>query len=291
MIAAATAAASIVSSPSDNVGAITGTLRSGSVSSGETKIVEPDTCMVYCEAPITVARMRASGRASCGPVREPRAHLGGELRAEIAVRFRLAAIDVFGDAAGKAHVGQLAAEVQRSRAATAGAAGARRAARHRFEQAVGHARGERVRRVFGEHRARLELQAELGAEAAAGFLEPHDAARVVEHDEPRADVERGDVDHPAVGADRDLRGAAADVDIHHRRAVADRARRGARAVGRHHRFQAVAGADRDHLARLAGEQFADAPRIAPPHRDAGQDERAGIDLVRVDSWRPYIGAR
>ena len=52
---------------SGSVGAITGTLRSGSVSSGETKIVLPDTCIVYCEAPITVARMRASGRASCGP--------------------------------------------------------------------------------------------------------------------------------------------------------------------------------------------------------------------------------
>ena len=48
-------------------GAITGTLRNGSVSSGATKIVEPETCIVYCEAPITVARMRASGRASGTP--------------------------------------------------------------------------------------------------------------------------------------------------------------------------------------------------------------------------------
>ena len=67
LIAAAMAVASMISSPSGSSGAITGTLRSGSVSSGDTKIVEPETCTVYCEAPITVARMRASGRASCGP--------------------------------------------------------------------------------------------------------------------------------------------------------------------------------------------------------------------------------
>ena len=61
------AAGSIVSSPSEKLGAMTGTLRSGSVSSGHTKIVLPETCIVYCEAPITVARMRASGRARSGP--------------------------------------------------------------------------------------------------------------------------------------------------------------------------------------------------------------------------------
>ena len=61
---------------------------------------------------------------------------------------------------------------------------------------------------------------------------------------------RGEVDHLAVGADRDLGRAAADVDVHHRRLVADRARDRARAIGRHHRFETVAGRDRDHLAGL-----------------------------------------
>ena len=73
LIEADTAAESIASPSSEKLGAITGTLRSGSVSSGQTKIVEPDTCMVYCEAPITVARMRASGRASFGPQSRSRA--------------------------------------------------------------------------------------------------------------------------------------------------------------------------------------------------------------------------
>ena len=64
--------------------------------------------------------------------------------------------------------------------------------------------------------------------------------------------------------------------------VADRARDRAGAEGRHHGFEVVAGTDRDELAGLAGEQFADAARIAAADRDAGQDQGAGVDLVRVD---------
>src|SRR5207244_10959678 len=41
-------------------GRTTGTFRTGTASSGETKMVLPLTCTVYCEAPITVARMPAT---------------------------------------------------------------------------------------------------------------------------------------------------------------------------------------------------------------------------------------
>jgi len=64
--------------------------------------------------------------------------------------------------------------------------------------------------------------------------------------------------------------------------IADRARRGARAVGRHDGFEAVAGGNRDHLAGLRREQFANAPRVAAAHGDTGQDQRAGVDLVGID---------
>ena len=163
-----------------------------------------------------------------------------------------------------------------------GAAGRRRSPRIASNSAIRHAGGERARRLRRKRRAELEADAELGGEAAAGLLDAHDAAARVEADQPRADVERGEVDHPAVGADRDLRGAAADVDVHDRRLVADRARHRARAVGGHHRLQAVAGRDRDHLAGLAREQLADLAGVAPAHRDAGEDQRAGVDLVGID---------
>ena len=46
---------------------MTGTLRSGRALWGETKIVLPLTCVVYCEAPMTVARMPWAGGSSRGP--------------------------------------------------------------------------------------------------------------------------------------------------------------------------------------------------------------------------------
>ena len=53
-------------------------------------------------------------------------------------------------------------------------------------------------------------------------------------------------------------------------------------MGGHHRLEAVAGGDRDHLAGLACEQVADLAGIAPAHGDAGEDQRASVDLVGID---------
>ncbi len=86
----------------------------------------------------------------------------------------------------------------------------------------------------------------------------------------------------AVGADGDLGRAAADVHVHDGRLVADRARDRAGPVGRQDRLEAVAGAHRHQLARLPREQLADLARIAAAHRDPGEDQRAGVDLVGID---------
>ena len=104
--------------------------------------------------------------------REPRAQFGGKLRPDIAERLGLAAVNVFRHAAGKADVGNRRRDSERIEPQQIGAAGARRAAAHGFEQFIGHARGERARLVFGQDRAGLEFQAEFGAEAAAGLFEP-----------------------------------------------------------------------------------------------------------------------
>ena len=49
------------------------------------------------------------------------------------------------------------------------------------------------------------------------------------------------------------------------------------------RLQAVAGGDRHHLSRLPREQLADSAGVAPSHRHPGENQRAGIDLVRFDT--------
>src|SRR5262249_31015521 len=131
-------------------------------------------------------------------------------------------------------------------------------------------------------RARLEIDAARGAEATASLLDAPDAPGRVEAEQARTDVEGGEVDHTAVRADRDFRRAAANVDIHDGGVVADRARHRPRAVGGHHGLEAVAGRDRDHLAGLARKELADLAGVAPAHGDAGQAQRTGVDLVRID---------
>ena len=164
----------------------------------------------------------------------------------------------------------------------------RRAAAHRLEQLVGHQSGQRAALVERQHAADLQIDAELRAVAPAGVFDARDLAVRLKTDEPRADIDRGNVDHLAVGADRDLGGAAADIDVHHHAFVADRARRRARAIGRHHGFEAVAGADRDQLAGLLGEQVADGARVASaaPRRRSGSARRCRSRRDRP--WRPCI---
>ena len=104
----------------------------------------------------------------------------------------------------------------------------------------------------------------------------------VEADQPRADVERGEVDHLAVGAHRDLRGAAADVDVHHpassriERATAPEPY-AAITVSRLSPAETATS-----LPACAANSSPMARALLPPHRDAGEDQRAGVDLVRID---------
>ena len=85
--------------------------------------------------------------------------------------------------------------------------------------------------------------------------------------------------HVPVRDKRELGGAAADVDVEDVAVVVVRALGRAGAVGGEHRFHVVAGGGADELAAHLGEQLADRLRVLAPQRLAGQDHRAGVDLV------------
>ena len=191
----------------------------------------------------------------------------------------LVAIDVFGDAAREADLVDRAAQFERVEPQQPGAPGLGRTARHRREQAVGHERGERAGLRLVEHVARRERQSRLRRDAPTRVFDADDAARCVEHEQPRADVERGERGDPPVLAQRKLRRAPADIDIQDALVPAQRARHRARAIGRHGGLEPVAGADRDQLPGLAREQLADGAGVAAPYRDACEDERAAVDRV------------
>jgi hypothetical protein len=80
---------------------------------------------------------------------------------------------------------------------------------------------------------------------------------------------------------RKLGGAASDVDIEQAVAAVVRNLGCAGAIRREHRFHVVSGGGADELAAELGKQLADRLRILAPQRFAGQDHRAGVDVVRV----------
>ena len=55
--------------------------------------------------------------------------------------------------------------------------------------------------------------------------------------------------------------------------------RGARAVGGEHGFHVMAGGGADELAALLRQHLGDALRVLAPQRLAGEDDRAGVDVV------------
>src|SRR5262249_57804029 len=153
-----------------------------------------------------------------------------DLKAEPAVYLHSPTINISKTPAGEVDVDFSPPPVQRIEPQQVDVAGSRRAAPHCLEQAIRHPCSEPAHVLLGEEGTRLEIKSDCRAEAAGGIFCPHDPAFLAENDEPGADVERGDIDDLAVGANGNLGGAAADIDVHHRRAVTDRTRHRARSV-------------------------------------------------------------
>ena len=205
---------------------------------------------------------------------EPAAHV-----AEVAL---LAAIDVFGDAA-REHDAVDAAEVgdrigQIERAASGGGSG-RCGSRRRARRPCTSATLSSSARL-GEI-ALVPVEASLRRVMLAGRIEPDDAAALVDDLQPAADMDGRRRDHPAILDQRELGGAAADVDVEDALVLVARDPRRARAVGREHRLHVVAGGGADEIAALLGQDAGDRLRVLAPQRLAGQDHDAGVDVVRL----------
>ncbi len=117
----------------------------------------------------------------------------------------------------------------------------------------------------------------------AGGIEPHDAAGLVDHLQPPADVHGRGRHHIALLDDRKLGSAAPDVDVEDALAFLVRHFGSARAVGRQHRLHVMAGGGGDEITPLLGHQAGDRLRILPPQRLAGEDDHPGIDVAGLEA--------
>ena len=130
-----------------------------------------------------------------------------------------------------------------------------------------------------QHVAPAPEEAGLARVVAPGRIEPHDAADLVHHLQPAADMQRRGRHHVAVLDDAELGGAAADVDVEDALVLVMRHLRGARAIGRQHRLHVVPGGGGDEIAALLRQQAGDGLGILAPQRLAGEDHHAGVDVV------------
>ena len=129
--------------------------------------------------------------------------------------------------------------------------------------------------------AERKLDAEASRDLPRRLLDAREARFGILDDQPAADRDGGGRDDAAVLDQRELGGAAADVDVEQRRLVAARQRDGARAVRRHLAFHVMAGGGADETAGLLGEQVGDGARVVALDRFAGEDHGAASRCRRA----------
>jgi hypothetical protein len=88
--------------------------------------------------------------------------------------------------------------------------------------------------------------------------------------------------HKALLDDRELGGAAADVDIQDAPVALVGGLRRAGAISREHRLHVMAGGGADEIAALLGQELRDARRILAAERLASEDHCAGIDIGGIE---------
>ncbi len=92
-------------------------------------------------------------------------------------------------------------------------------------------------------------------------------------------MDRGRAQDFAVAQQPELGGAAAHIYVQEGLAALMGQRHGAGAMGGQNAFQIVAGGGAHEFSARAGEQLRDGTRVFSLQRGAGQDHRAGINLV------------
>ena len=205
-----------------------------------------------------------------------------QTRAQVAERFCLPTINIFRDAARKSDDIGCASVLHCLKSQQFGGVGVKRCAADGFKQAIRHLFNELVQHISINNRADFKVGPDNRREALSCFLYACNVSVLVKRQDARADIYCRHIHHRTIFAHRDLRGAAADIDIHHAHAFADRARRCARTEGGERRLQCIASAYRDKFACLCGKQLGNGAGIAAAYCYTRQYQRASIDSARIN---------
>ena len=210
---------------------------------------------------------------------KPGADRFSEQLSQIAEVARLAAIDVLADAAREHDAAKFFQRRQRVGQQQVVQVDFRKLLLQDAQQRVGHGLGH-MRQVVPAHNA-AELPVKAGAQrmASPGRVKTGDAAAIVDHQQAAAKVHRCGRTQLAVFDQTELGCPAANVDIQYARRFVIRAARRTRAVNSQHALHVVPCCCADELAALLGQHRRNGLTVFTTQRLAGQDHRAGIDVV------------
>jgi hypothetical protein len=125
-------------------------------------------------------------------------------------------------------------------------------------------------------------------QALACWIEARQPTLLVKHCQAAADVQRRGMDHVAMFDERELRGAAADVDVQNRYAAIVRGLRRAGPVRGEHRLHVMPRGGADEFTAHLSEHVRNRFRVFAAQRFPGQDHRACIDVVGMQACR-FVG--
>ena len=188
----------------------------------------------------------------------------------------LATIDVLSDAAGEhdaRQIGHIAWRVGQEKVIEAGGA-----LLQSFEKCCRHLLADFGHVVAGQTVAEFQVEPGLVGMVRTRGIEPHDAL-ALGYDQASADVKGGGPGDLPVINERELGGAAANVDVQDPGAEIVRGARGAGAVSRQHRLHVVAGGRSHEVPATLGEHGCDLLGISSPQRLARQNDDPGVDVA------------
>ncbi len=148
---------------------------------------------------------------------------------------------------------------------------------------IGHRLRHAIERCVIDDIAERPVEARALRMRAPGGIETDDAAIGIDDEEAAADMDRRRRQHAAAFDDRELGRAAADVEIEDAHALLARSQRRARAVGGEHRLHVMAGGGADEIAARLRKHRRDRLGVLAAQRLAGEDHRAGVDVLGLDS--------
>ena len=155
--------------------------------------------------------------------------------------------------------------------------------RQHTHQGVGHPLGHLGQIRTADFVAQRPLKARLTRQVLACRFQTGQHIMVVHHHQAPAQMHGSGSDQLAVLHQAELGGAAANIDVQDTALAVIRALGRARAIHGQHGLHVVTGGGTNELAALLGQHGGDGPAVFTPHGFTGEDHRARIHLVRVQT--------